>query len=182
MPRLRIVAANARYTAPSLWDAPAVVPAPAEAVAVDAPVPLPDAPLSLAAARAARAAAKATAAASHAKPTRHVASAVPAEPSVPKAAPWPAPDRAALVWGTWPAPDARLAVVGDPERRVWAFMGAMECGVERPGVELVLWSERANRLASRAWVDAPRVRYLDISQAEQTAEAKAAKVAKRKRG
>ncbi len=158
MSRLRIVAARTHYTATSLWDAVPPVTTPAASTeGVATPVLAPNAPLSLAAARTARAAARATATASPAKPTRHVA-AVPAEPSTPKAAPWPAPDRAPLVWGTWPAPDARLAVAGDPERRVWAYAGAMECGVERPGVELVLWSERANRLASRTTLSEPTLR------------------------
>ncbi len=173
MPQLHIVAVSPRYVAPSLWDAPPAMPVATSAATVEVATPAPGAPILLAAARAAKAAG----------PAAPHASASPAPPA-PKEAPWPPADRAPLVWGQWPSADARLAVVGDPARRVWAYVDTMECGAERPGVKLVLWTERADRLAEHRWVEAPRVRYLDLSESEQKVArtARAAKATKRKKG
>lgn len=101
----------------------------------------------------------------------------PTEPA--DGGPWPGADRAPLVWGVWPSPEARLCIAGDPERRVFAFRQPMECGAERPGVELVRWERREDWRAERCWVSYDLVRYLDVSRDEQKAQVKAARAAKR---
>jgi len=55
-----------------------------------------------------------------------------------------------------PDPDAVLLVTGIAGE--WAYVGRMDCGRSREGVLVVEWTQRADALAPRRWVDIERVR------------------------